>query len=195
MEATPDAIRERCARDVAAIEARQLPAEVKQELAARRITQADDEMQHLAQAAIAQIDTRRAELTTSSFRPQNGTLSWRDARAAAAEINEPQAALAALKEADSAGDPDMATAIARRAAQFASTQAGRRDWTPIVDAYASTRPAVQKKLAELAELPDTSRADFRLKVAMHYHVPRPSLLSGMRDDEIRKLARRGTDVA
>lgn len=109
-------------------------------------------------------------LQTARYADPNTAISYRDAQARAASIDDEQTALRLLNRAELSGDTSLAKAVAARA-----IEAG---WNVAINQYADSNPTSEAKFNELTEIESYGKgsAGFAqiLGTAMSYSVEKPS---------------------
>jgi hypothetical protein len=116
---------------------------------------ADAEMTKLREQYDGQTVTRREDLTQTVFGADatsgSDAISARDADDRAAQLDTAANGLALLERAEVNKDEVLAQAIARRAYTEVTSPLGfGSEWTAVLDAYVTRRPAVAAKIEELA---------------------------------------------
>ncbi|WP_328314141.1 hypothetical protein OG432_30370 [Streptomyces sp. NBC_00442] len=164
----------------------------KRVMAAKAYKQAQSDLEAQRQAELGQVEAQRAKLQRKMFgntgaTDPNAIAVRRDAVDRAARLDDPRAATDALAAAELSGDDVLAQAIAARAAQF--------DWTPVIDAYAASRPTFAEAVQEYNDLPGTGDPLFEFRHAGQFMAPTPSVLSSTSDAEISRLAQQEMESA
>lgn len=170
-----------------AMDRKGLTDRARQAIAARTYRQAQAQSQKLLDEHIAGIERHKKALIDRAFGARGGDAQTianrRAAQQLVAGIDNPDAALQMLRTAQQDGDAQLAQVIAGHAYSYG--------WEDIVDEWnadGSNNTAVAG-LIERNQLPDTTDFGWRMNVASDFHIAKPSVLDGLREQEIDSLAR------
>lgn len=156
---------------------------------ARAYLAAAQKMHDLESSAGADADAQRRalnlaawsidDLATNAVDRAAAAMSFRDAQDRAALLEQPQAALDALNQAENSGDELAARAIGQ--------QAYTSGWTDVVDAYVRNRPKARDAVAALTEL-DQAALRPQIRNLWAFVLSRPLELGGLSDVGLAALA-------
>ncbi|WP_406127540.1 hypothetical protein [Streptomyces sp. NBC_00989] len=170
-----------------AMDRKGLTDQARQAIAARTYRQAQAQSQKLLDEHIAGIERHKKTLIDRAFGARGGDAQTianrRAAQQLVAGIDSPDAALQMLRTAQQDGDAQLAQVIAGHAYSYG--------WEDIVDEWnadGSNNTAVAG-LIERNQLPDTTDFGWRMGVSSDFHIAKPSVLDGLREQEIDMLAR------
>jgi hypothetical protein len=114
-------------------------------------------------------------------------ISMRDAHDRAAQVEDPQAAAALLDAARMYGDEHLARAVAHRAYNESQSPLVGPAWSPVVEAYASSRPEVAERLQEYHEARSQTMQD-NLAAGFAFALPKPPIIDRLHEHQIAELA-------
>ena len=157
----------------------------RQQLMARAWRNTKDELARLSQVdfdtQVARFNELERQVFGASTVSGADAVSFRDATDRADKLENPDAALRALGNAELSGDAILAKAIVMRA-----WLAG---WNPVVDQYAVNHPTVTDKLVELGTLRENlDSAASRLAGGMAGSLARPTEIANLSLAEIQDYA-------
>lgn len=161
--------------------------QARQAVAARTYRHAQSQTQQLLDQHIAGIDRHKQKLVDRAFGAHGGDASTVMARRQAQQmltgLDENWKAMDLLKTAQQDGDAQLAQVVAGHAHTMG--------WTDIVDQWNhdGAHNTAVAGLLEMQQLPDTSDIGWRMAVAGGFHVEKPSVLDGLREQDIDVLAR------
>ncbi|MFJ7590105.1 hypothetical protein ACIQZO_22510 [Streptomyces sp. NPDC097617] len=164
----------------------------RQVLAAKAWSQASQQLEHVRQAELADLASRREQLDRKMFGSTSnadpGTvLARRDAADRAAAIDNPRIAAETLARANRDGDHTLAQAVAAHANGWG--------WTDVVDQHAANTPGFGEAAQEWNGLPGTGDDFWETKHAMQFLLPKPGGLDRLSDAQAHALADEDMEAA
>ncbi|MGW3663719.1 hypothetical protein [Streptomyces sp. NPDC005141] len=164
-----------------------LTDQARQTVAARTYRQAQAQSQRLLEEHIAGIERHKKTLVDRAFGSNGGDaqtlMARRQAQQMVAGLDESWKAMDMLATAQQDGDTQLAKVVAGHAFS--------RGWEDVVDQWNhdGSNDRSLRNLLDLKQLPDTNDTAWRFSVAGDFHVNQPSILSGLREQDIDSLAR------
>lgn len=161
--------------------------QARQAVAARTFRQAQAQTQRLFDEHIAGIQRHKQKLVDRAFGARGGdaqtVMARRQAQQMTAGLDDHRTALDMLRTAQQDGDTQLAQVLAGHAYSMG--------WTDVVDHWNhdGSNDRAMTAILEAQQLPDTSDVAWRMGVAAEFHVEKPAVLDGLRDQEIDSLAR------
>jgi hypothetical protein len=158
----------------------------RQAAAARTFRQTQAQAQQLMTQHIEGVGQYRKKTLDGAFGARGGDAQTianrRIAQQTVASVEDFDSAMELLRTAQQDGDSQLAQVIAGHAYS--------RGWTGVVDQWNhdGSNNAAVARLLELEQLPNSSDTVWRMKLAQEFHVNRPSVLDGLREQEIDALA-------
>lgn len=172
-----------------AMDRKGLTDQARQAVAARTYRQAQAQTQKLLDEHVAGVARYKQSKVDSAFGARGGDAqsiaNRRAAQQMVAGLDDSGIAMEMLRTAQQDGDTQLAQVLAGHA--YA------RGWRDLVDQWnhdGSNDRAIAG-LLEMEQLPDTSDVTWRLSLAADFHVEKPAVLDGLREQEIDTLARDG----
>lgn len=171
-----------------AMDRKGLSDRARQAVAARTYRQAQAQSQKLLDEHIAGIERHKKALIDRAFGSDdssdpNTLMARRQARETAAQLDMPWKGMDLMETAQQEGDTVLAKALAGHAFTMG--------WTDVVDQWNhdGSNDRAMRNLLDLKQLPDTTDFGWRMNVSSDFHIAKPSVLDGLREQEIDSLAR------
>ncbi|MFB7162068.1 hypothetical protein [Streptomyces sp. NPDC056242] len=170
-----------------AVDRKGMTDRARQAVAARTYRQAQAQTQRLLDEHVAGIQRHKQKLVDRAFGSRGGdaqtVMARRQAQQMTAGLDDHHIALEMLRTAQQDGDTQLAQVLAGHAYAMG--------WTDIVDQWNhdGSNDRAMAGLLEAQQLPDTSDVAWRMSVAAEFHVEKPAVLDGLREQDIDSLAR------